>query len=138
VVCPIRWAVAPGKLAGNEITPGRQGDPAAHRVPKEVAAMNQQVFDPFLYRALRKVARGEIGSTSEKGALRHRSQDLSPRMVSSLFVLHRDGLVKLDSAGANPRGGWITAELARDAVRLLEDWQQRLATAAFHDAPATR
>ena len=30
--------------------------------------MNRHLFDPFLYRALRKVARGEIGSTSEKGA----------------------------------------------------------------------
>jgi hypothetical protein len=35
---------------------------------QEVAAMNRHLFDPFLYRALRKVARGEIGSTSEKGA----------------------------------------------------------------------
>jgi hypothetical protein len=62
-------------------------------------------------------------------ALRHRSEDLSPRMVSTLFVPYRDGLVKLDSAGANPRDGWITAELARGAVRLLEDWQQRLMAA---------
>ena len=44
-------------------------------------------------------------------------------MVSTLFVPYRDGLVKLDSAGANPRDGWIKAELARGAVRLLEDWQ---------------
>jgi hypothetical protein len=98
--------------------------------------MNRHLFDPFLYRALRKVARGEIGSTSEKGTLRHRTEELSPRMISSLFVLYRDGLVKLDSAGANPRDGWITAELTRGAARLLEDWQQRLATAAFHGAPA--
>jgi hypothetical protein len=62
-------------------------------------------------------------------ALRHRSEDLSPRMVSTRFVPYRDGLVKLDSAGANPRDGWITAELARGAVRLLEDWQQRLMAA---------
>jgi hypothetical protein len=103
---------------------------------QEVAAMNRHLFDPFLYRALRKVARGEIGATSEKGTLRHRGEDLSPRMVSSLFVLYRDGLVKLDSAGTNPRDGWITAELTRGAARLLEDWQQRLATAALHDAPA--
>jgi hypothetical protein len=34
-------------------------------------------------------------------------------MVSTLFVPYRDGLVKLDSAGANPRDGWITAEPAR-------------------------
>jgi hypothetical protein len=57
-------------------------------------------------------------------------------MVSSLFVLYRDGLAKLDGAGANPRDGWVTAELTRGAARLLEDWQQRLATAAFHGAPA--
>ena len=50
-------------------------------------------------------------------------------MVSTLFVPYRDGLVKLDSAGANPRDGWITAELARGAVRLLEDRQQRLMAA---------
>jgi hypothetical protein len=88
--------------------------------------MNGQVFDPFLYRALRKVARGEIGSVSERGALRHRSEDLSPRMVSSLFVLYRDGLVKLDTSRADPRDGWITAELTRPAASLLEEWQQRL------------
>jgi hypothetical protein len=98
--------------------------------------MNPYLLHPFLYRALRKVALGEIGSTSENGALRHRSQDLSPRMVSSLFVLYCDGLVKLDSNGANLCDGWITAELTRGAARLLGDWQQRLATAALHDAPA--
>jgi hypothetical protein len=101
-----------------------------------MAAMNPYLFDPFLYRALRKVDRGEIGCTCENGALRHRDDDLSPRMVSSLFVLYRDGLVKLNNAGANPRDGWITAELTRGAARLLEDWQRRLAAVAFHDTPA--
>jgi hypothetical protein len=91
--------------------------------------MTGQLFDPFLYRALRKVARGEIGSVSERGALRHRSEDLSPRMVSSLFMLYRDGLIKLDTSRIDPRDGWITAELTQPAACLLENWQQRLSTA---------
>jgi hypothetical protein len=99
--------------------------------------MTGQLFDPFLYRALRKVARGEIGSVSERGALRHRSEDLSPRMFSSLFMLYRDGLVKLDSARADPRDGWITAELTRPAVSLLEAWQQRLSAARRDAQPPT-
>jgi hypothetical protein len=104
---------------------------------QEVAVVTGQLFDPFLYRALRKVARGEIGSISEHGALRHRSEDLSPRIFSWLFVLYRDGLIKLHTSRADPRDGWITAELTRPATSLLEDWQQRLSAARRDAAPPT-
>jgi hypothetical protein len=99
----------------------------AHYMPP--STRKQQVhpplFDQFLYRALHKVARGEIGTTSETGALRHRTEDLSALLVSSLFVLYRDGFVALRST-ADRRDGWITAELTLAGNHLLSAWVRQL------------
>lgn len=79
------------------------------------------VFDAFLYRALRKVARSEIGAVSATGALRHRADELSPRLVSALFMLRRDGYVQLAHHGTSI-DEWITAELTLAGTQLLGHW----------------
>jgi hypothetical protein len=83
------------------------------------------MFDQFLYRALHKVARGEIGTTSPTGALRHRIDDLSPGLVSALFVLYRDGFVSLTNT-TQRRDGWFVAELTMTGTQLLGDWVRQL------------
>ncbi|MDQ3576904.1 MAG: hypothetical protein M3443_04740 [Actinomycetota bacterium] len=80
------------------------------------------LFDPFLFRALCKVARGEIGATDANAALRHRSEDLSPRLFSALCMLRRAGFVRLSSAGPDPHCGWISAELSTQGSGLLGEW----------------
>jgi hypothetical protein len=85
------------------------------------------LFDQFLYRALHKVARDEIGTTSRVGVLQHRTADLTPRLVSALFTLYRDGFVALTSVPA--RDGWYAAELTGAGDLLLHEWANRLAAA---------
>lgn len=98
------------------------------------------LFDQFLYRALHKVARDEIGTTTKAGALQHRTADLTPRLVSALFLLYRDGFVALKPTPA--RDGWYTAELTGAGDQLLHEWMNRLAAARLTasskpaDAPA--
>lgn len=87
------------------------------------------LFDQFLYRALHKVARDEIGATSVTGALRHRTMDLSPRLVSALFMLYRDGFVALRDTGA--WDGWLSAELTTAGRQLLREWENRLLDARY-------
>ena len=87
--------------------------------------MHRPLFDQFLYRALHKVARGEIGTTSPTGALRHRTEDLSPGVISALFVLYRDGFVALTSTPQR-RDGWFVTELTMTGTQLLGDWVRQL------------
>lgn len=75
--------------------------------------------DPFLIRALRKVARGEIVASHQSGALRHRTEDLSSRMFSTLFILRRDGHVSLNTTESDHVDGWISAELTSTGTTLL-------------------
>ncbi|HJQ44780.1 MAG TPA: hypothetical protein VJ870_00460 [Amycolatopsis sp.] len=82
------------------------------------------LFDQHLHRALLKVARGEIGTTSLTGALRHRSADLAPRLVSALFGLYRDGYVALRPSHSGD--AWLPAELTPAGVKLLTEWQSQL------------
>ncbi|HKS48111.1 MAG TPA: hypothetical protein VJT49_23975 [Amycolatopsis sp.] len=79
------------------------------------------LYDQFFYIALCKVVRGEIGTTSLNGALRHRTDELPARVVGALFVLYRDGFVALGSE-PNPRDGWRQAKLTSRGIRLLADW----------------
>ncbi|NKQ55431.1 hypothetical protein HFP15_21340 [Amycolatopsis sp. K13G38] len=86
--------------------------------------MTVPVFEPFLYRALQQVSRDEIGATSVTGALRHRTMDLPPRLVSALFMLYRDGLVTLRDTRA--WDGWFSAELTAPGKWLLGEWERRV------------
>lgn len=97
--------------------------------------MSRVLFDPFLFRALRKVARGEIGATDANAALRHRSQDLSPRLFSALCMLRREGFVRLSSAGPDPRYGWIIAELSTEGSGLLGEWTAAVRTETAAPTP---
>jgi hypothetical protein len=89
--------------------------------------MNRHLFDPFLYRALGKVARGEIGSTSEKGTAAPQRGPVAahgqhavravPGRAGQAGQRWRQPARRVDHGRAGP-----------GAVRLLEDWQQRLMT----------
>jgi hypothetical protein len=74
--------------------------------------------------ALHMVARGEIGAYGKTSALRHRNDDLTALMVSALFTLRRDGFVGFQSI-ADPRDGWVLAELTTAGERLLDIWLRR-------------
>ncbi|SDI74061.1 hypothetical protein SAMN05192558_12021 [Actinokineospora alba] len=74
--------------------------------------------------ALQMVARGEVGAYGTTSALRHRCDDLSALMVSALFTLRRDGFIGFADA-ADPRDGWVVAELTSAGERLLDIWLRR-------------
>ncbi|MGX7829760.1 hypothetical protein ACTG9Q_32215 [Actinokineospora sp. 24-640] len=74
--------------------------------------------------ALQMVARGEVGGYGVHSVLRHRTDDLSALMVGALFTLRRDGFVGF-ATHADPRDGWVTAELTSAGNRLLEIWLRR-------------
>lgn len=103
-------------------------------------------FTPFLYRALRKVARSEIGTVGPSGALRHHTEDLSPRLISALFVLRRDGYIQLSTRHRTGAESWIPAELTLCGTQLLGHWMRThssgtpprsAAAAALHPSQAT-
>lgn len=74
--------------------------------------------------ALQMVARGEVGGYGAHAVLRHRTDDLTALMIGALFTLRRDGFVTC-GATADPRDGWVTAELSSAGNRLLEIWLRR-------------
>ena len=80
-------------------------------------------IDQFRYRALHEVGRGEIGTTSMTGALRHWSADLSPCLVGALSALYRDGYVTVRRS--RTRDGWCPAELTHAGMQLLAEWEIR-------------
>jgi hypothetical protein len=92
-------------------------------------------FDPYLFEALRKVARGEIVATDANAALCHRSEDLSPRLFSALCMLRREGFVRLFSAGPDPHDGWIIAELSKEGSGLLGEWMAAIRARTASPAP---
>lgn len=90
--------------------------------------MSRMLFDQFLFRALRKVSRGEIGTTSAAGTLRNRTDDLPIRLFSALHMLRRDGYVYLSTRDQDPRDGWISAHLTPEGHELLGVWNAQLQT----------
>lgn len=83
------------------------------------------LYEPTLLRALRKVARGEIGTYAPTAPLGLRYGDLVPsHLFTALFVLRRDGLVAVGPPESGD--GWRAAELTSRGVALLEDWNARL------------
>ncbi|MBA8823783.1 hypothetical protein FHX42_001112 [Saccharopolyspora lacisalsi] len=84
---------------------------------------NPPVFDAFLYRALRKVARSEIGAAGATGTLRHRTDELSSRLISALFMLRRDGYVQL-AHHTTSTDEWVPAELTLAGTQLLGQWMR--------------
>ncbi|CRK60275.1 hypothetical protein [Alloactinosynnema sp. L-07] len=77
--------------------------------------------EPFLLRALRKVERGEIVAATRTQPLRHRTEELSSRLISALYVLRRDGLIALAS-DRDPLDGWIPVELTEFGRTALRTW----------------
>ncbi|WP_162830341.1 hypothetical protein [Amycolatopsis palatopharyngis] len=90
------------------------------------ASTTRMLFDQFLFRALRKVSRGEIGTTSAARTLRNRTDDLPIRLFSALHMLRRDGYVYLSTANQDPRDGWIAAHLTPEGRELLDAWNAQL------------
>jgi hypothetical protein len=78
-------------------------------------------FEPYLLDALRTVARDEIVAVRASGALRHRTRDLPERLFSALFILRRDGHIRL-ATESSPSDGWIPARLTSSGANLLEFW----------------
>lgn len=87
--------------------------------------MSQPLFDPNLYHALRKVARGQIATTLDKRALKHRTETLPAGVVSALHRLCQDGYVSLGAAEIHSRDGWAPAELTLTGTQLLTGWMLR-------------
>lgn len=77
--------------------------------------------EPFLLRALRKVERGEIVAATRTQPLRHRTEDLSSRLISALFILRRDGMIALAPV-RDPLDGWILVELTEFGRAVLRTW----------------
>lgn len=90
----------------------------------------EPLFDPFLFRALRKVGRGDIGTTTVTGALRQRNDDLQIRLFSALHMLRRKAYICLATTGPDPRDGWITAELTAFGTELLNSWNAQIQSSA--------
>ncbi|MDR7303513.1 hypothetical protein [Haloactinomyces albus] len=96
-------------------------------------------FTPFLYRALRKVARSEIGAVGPTGALRHRTDELSPRLISALFMLRRDGYIQLGTQHRTGTESWIPAELTLRGTQLLGHWMRTHPSVGFsYEAAASQ
>ena len=90
----------------------------------------EPLFDPFLFRALRKVGCGEIGTTTVTGALRQRNDDLPIRLFTALHMLRRDAHIRLATTGPDPRDGWIVAELTDSGNELLNSWNAQIQSSA--------
>jgi hypothetical protein len=106
------------------VTTNRISAPPGREPPQGEGPPQAPLFDQFMYVALRKVARGEIGTISSNGALRHRTEELSARLVGALFVLYRDGFVAVSSE-PDPRDGWFAAKLTMRGTQLLGEWAAR-------------
>lgn len=81
--------------------------------------MSQPLFDPYLYRALREVARGEISRHGATAQLRHRDRMMPPRSADALLGLYDGGYVRWC---ADALGGRLRADLTRAGSQLLASW----------------
>lgn len=82
--------------------------------------LSQPLFDSYLFRALREVARGEVRAFQETGELRYRNAMMPGRAIDAVCELDRLGYVRWHTDVARP--GWITADLTMTGTQLLGSW----------------
>lgn len=93
---------------------------------------NQPLFDPYLYRAMREVARGEIRSSGVGGPLSYRNREVPARLADSVVQLEGQGYVAWAPSGVGD--GWLIADLTMAGSRLFVSWM----TSAGHSTAAWR
>lgn len=82
--------------------------------------LREPLFDSYLFRALRVVARGEVRASTDAGELRYRSEPISARMADALRNLDHQGYLLWH---ADPlRANWVTADLTLTGTQLLGSW----------------
>ncbi|MQA62234.1 MAG: hypothetical protein GEU86_12195 [Actinophytocola sp.] len=81
--------------------------------------MSQPLFDPYIYRALREVARGEISRHRATAELWHRDQVMPPRCADALLGLYDGGYIHWCD---DVPGGLLRADLTRAGAQLLASW----------------
>lgn len=87
------------------------------------SGMGKPLFDPYLYRALLEVVRGQIsavGSADVDRDLRYRGAPMPARLDDAIRFLHDGGHV----TWCPGRGGQRFAELTDDGMQLLVDWMR--------------
>lgn len=81
--------------------------------------MNQPLFDPHLFLALREAARGDIHLNALTGELRRRDTAAPARVADALTDLRRGGYLHARATEQHP---WHRLELTTSGTRLLAAW----------------
>lgn len=82
--------------------------------------LSRPLFDSYLFRAMREVARGEIRAREDTGELRYRNAMITARTADAVQHLDSQGYLTWHADLA--RDGWITADLTLTGTQLLGSW----------------